>query len=570
MMSRDHRRRLPLLGTVALSVLGAAVAFAALIDMTLEDFHLSGTQVGDVGTDVISTSDACVGCHGGFDPASEPYFAWTGSLMGLAGRDPLFYAQMTNANQDVGNVGYFCMRCHMPMTFTTGHAYDTDGSTLDDIDRDGVTCHFCHSLLDPIYRKGESPPEDLPILEGMAEVPTYYANAMFVLDPDGTRRGPYDDAEPPHAALYSPFHKSGNLCGTCHDVGNVAVTLQPDGTYRYNAIDAPVPDENPHTQFPLERTFSEWRLSEFAETGVDMGGRFGGTGPTVVSTCQDCHMPKTTGRGCIFGPEREDLARHDFAGAAAPALDLIAEYYQDDPAVDLEAIAAGRAKAISMLERAASLDLLIEGGTLQVRVTNETGHKLPTGHIEGRRAWLNVRFFDSMGQLLNEHGHYDEAEAHLDEDSTVVYEMRVGLSDDAADATGLPAGPTTHMALADTIVKDNRIPPRGFDNAAYEAAGAPVVGAVYADGQYWHLATFPVPSGTVRTEVALYYQSLTRHYVEALRDGNATDHWGDTLYSLWMATGRGAPILMAAKTLAPLFDDGFESGDTSRWSLTVP
>ncbi len=136
---------------------GGGLAVAAIIDMTIEDFHLSGTQVSDVGPEIIQTSHTCSVCHGGYDPDNEPFFTWAGSLMGLAGRDPLFFAQMTTANQDVANVGYFCMRCHVPLSFVTGHAYDTDGSTLDDTDRDGVNCHFCHSMLDPIYRPGESP-----------------------------------------------------------------------------------------------------------------------------------------------------------------------------------------------------------------------------------------------------------------------------------------------------------------------------------------------------------------------------------------------------------------------------
>ena len=43
-----------------------------------------------------------------------------------------------------------------------------------------------------------------------------------------------------------------------------------DVTAAYNALDQPTPDEDPHTQFPLERTYTEWSLSEFAAIGVDM------------------------------------------------------------------------------------------------------------------------------------------------------------------------------------------------------------------------------------------------------------------------------------------------------------
>ena len=271
-------------------------------------------------------------------------------------------------------------------------------------------------------------------------------------------------------------------------------------------------------------------------------------------------MPRTTASGCVFTEPRPDLARHDFAGAAAPVLDLIAAYYPDD--IDLqEAIAVSRPKAVSMLERGASLELEQACGSLMVRVINETGHKLPTGHIEGRRVWLNVLFRDGGGQTVGEYGHYDTATAHLAEDTTQIYEMHVGLSEAAAKLTGYPAGTTSHMALADTIEKDNRIPPRGFTNAAFEAGGAPVVAATYADGQYWGDSYFSIPDGAVLAEVTVNYQSLPDHYMEALRDGNVTDHWGDTLYSLWEETGKGAPIRMATDDPGDLAVGSFMRGD---------
>ena len=105
----------------------ATAALAALIPLTQEDFRLSGTQIGDVPMGVLEPAESCRICHGDFDPEDEPYATWAGSLMGLAGRDPLFYAQMTNANQDVANVGTFCLRCHVPMSFVTGHALSVDG-----------------------------------------------------------------------------------------------------------------------------------------------------------------------------------------------------------------------------------------------------------------------------------------------------------------------------------------------------------------------------------------------------------------------------------------------------------
>lgn len=273
-------------------------------------------------------------------------------------------------------------------------------------------------------------------------------------------------------------------------------------------------------------------------------------------------MPRAQGQLCFFAPERPDAARHEFAGSGAQTLDIIALWTAEDPEVDQTAIASARAAAVSMLERAATLDVEQTGALMRVRVTNESGHKLPTGHIEGRRAWVNIRFFDSADQLLAEVGAYDESEAELHLEGTTIFEMQVGLSDDAAAATGLPAGLSQHMALADTIVKDTRIPPRGWDNAAYEAAGSPAVGAVYDDGQYWHERWYSIPAGTATFQARLYYQSTPKEYIEHLRDANVSNHWGQTLYDLWVQTGRGAPILMA-ETSTPVGCPGDFNGDNA-------
>ncbi|GMU81872.1 MAG: hypothetical protein AMXMBFR47_17430 [Planctomycetota bacterium] len=553
--SRCAHRAL-LLAPLALIATGLLVA---QIPTTLSDFRVPGTQVGDVSPNVMYSYEYCRMCHGDYDFANEPGSTWNGSLMANAGRDPLFYAQMALANQDANYVGYYCLRCHVPQAIVSGHAEQADGSTLDRFDRRGVDCHFCHSMVDPIYIEGTSPPQDAAILAGLDEVPEFFGNAMFVLDPTATRRGPYADPVAPHEFIESSFFRRSDLCGTCHDVGNVATIRQPDGSFRYNALDTPAPDSDPWAQFPLERTYTEWKLSAFASDGVDMAGRFGGVGDPVMRTCQDCHMPKAVAQGCFFGPERPDLHRHDFAGAAAPILDLVMEVYGDDNDVDPDAVAAGRAKAVSMLERAASLELTQECGSLRSRVINETGHKLPTGHIEGRRVWVNARFYDAAGALLREYGHYDTAEAELDETSTRVYEMKVGLSSEAAAITGLPAGETTHMALADTIWKDNRIPPRGFNNARYEAGGAPAVEHYYADGEYWDDVNFAVPAGAASADVTVYYQNLPRSYIDHLREANHSDHWGETLHAAWTATGRGAPIAMTTARLDSL--STFVAGD---------
>jgi len=534
---------------VALLIASGALAGERL-PTTLVDFHVSGTQPGDVSAHALHSSQHCATCHAVGDQPQSPFNSWRGSKMAHAGRNPLFFAQLAVANQDAANVGYYCLRCHVPMSTISSNALESTEATLSDRDRDGVDCHFCHSLVDPDYVEGSSPARDRDVLSALDSVPGFAGNAMFVVDPDGVRRGTRPAAAPFHERLIAPFQGESALCGTCHDVGNVAVSRLDNGTWRYNPVDAPAEDEDPWLQFPLERTYTEWLLSAFADGGVDMGGRFGGEGVRVVSSCQDCHMPRSTGRIASMGREYDDLRVHEFAGASVWGLDIIRRHYADDPAVDGDAIEAGMAQAADMLGRAASLELLQDGGTVRARLINQAGHKLPTGHIEGRRAWLHARVLDEQGGLLAEYGGYDPRKAELDERQTVVYEMVVGLSEAAAAATGREPGPTGHMALADTIVKDTRIPPRGFEQEAFETGGAPAVGRDYKDGQYWDDAWFRLPGGAAEVEITALYQTASREYIEELRDNNATDDWGEVLYGLWEESGRSPPVVMARATVS--------------------
>ena len=514
-----------------------------------EDFYVPGTQAG--GVPALLGSNVCQGCHMVDVPnvaPSSPYNTWSESLMSIAARDPLFFAQLTTANQDAPGVGTYCLRCHAPASVPSGHVTDPTGASLANQDLDGVTCHLCHTMVDPVYVQGSSPAEDAPILLGLKDVPTTYGNAQFVLDPNGLRRGPYTDAKPLHAAIYSPFMRSANLCGTCHDVGNPEVSRQPDGTYRYDTPYTPAPNADPRAQFPLERTYTEWKLSAFASGGVDLGGRFGGAGAGVVSTCQDCHMPRDTGKGCAFADVRTDLARHEFAGASAWVLEIASQ--ADPTGIDPAAMARGEANAVSMLQRAADLAASKQGSNLHVRVTNQSGHKLPTGHIEGRRVWVDVVFRDASQQLVAEMGAWDPSTGAVDASTTTVFEMKVGLSADAAKATGLPEGETSHMSLADVIVKDTRIPPRGFANLPFTVAGAPVVGATYADGQSWADLDYAIPANATSATVTLQYETVTPEYVDALANGNHTDKRGTDLRTLWLATSRDPPIAMAQISVA--------------------
>ena len=76
----------------------------------------------------------------------------------------------------------------------------------------------------------------------------------------------------------------------------------------------------------------------------------------------------------------------------------------------MNAMNDGKLRARQSLSRAAALS--VAGNTL--RVVNLTGHKLITGYPEGRRMWVNAKWYDAAGTLLREDGAYGPMTATID------------------------------------------------------------------------------------------------------------------------------------------------------------
>lgn len=516
---------------------------------TLRDFDMPGTQPFEHGPELASSA-SCGSCHGGYDPAREPYFNWRGGMMANASRDLLFLANLSLANQDAANSGDLCLRCHLPRGWLGGRSVPTDGSRMLPEDGDGVTCALCHGMVNPVYAAGISPTNDLAVLAALSFPGTNYGNGMYVIDPSGVRRGPYADAVLGHASLGSPFHRSAAFCGTCHDVSNPAFTRDANGIYQPNAFDAPAPNFSPHFVAPVERTYSEWLHSDYASSNGVYAPRFAGNRPDGrVSTCQHCHMSPTSGYAADPTtnpgiPVRPDMGVHDLTGGSTWMPAMLTNLYPGE--VDAAVIQAAINRSVRLLTNAASLAVGVVGNHLRVTVTNETGHKLPTGYPEGRRIWLNVRFYNEADQVVGESGAYDAATGVLTRDAEAkIYEVHPGIDTNISGLLGLDPAPSYHFVLNNKIYDDNRIPPRGFTNAVFASFGGEPVGHHYDDGQYWDDTYYALPAGAVRAEVRLYYQSTSKEFIEFLRDNNRTDSRGVELYNLWNNHGKCPPTLMA-------------------------
>lgn len=523
-----------------------------------ENFDLPGTQPGDLNTE-FQTSLDCDTCH-----SAPIYDAWRGSPMSQAGRDPLLWAALSVANAYAPNAGDYCLRCHTPRGWLANRSSPADGSSLlpEDI-QNGVACLTCHRAVDPIASANdEAASLDAAIRSNLLHAPPTdgtMGSAMLIIDPNDNRRGPFDlpPAFPYHSAYQTDFLGrnpqaigQARICGSCHNLSNPILEIDPAHANQYwpNPPGASTEPFDQRQLFPIERTFDEWMLSEYA-TGAN------------PQTCQDCHMPGTTGYAAdpAFNPIFRDcqttgcLAEHTLQGANTWLPNLLQSAdWRLNAINDASYLNAHQALTQNFLQTAASLSANLgpaSGGSrlLQVTVTNQTGHKLPTGYPEGRRMWLHVQAFDASNNLVYESGAYDPLTATLSTlNNPKIYEARLGMTPELSTHLGLPNaadGSSFFFVLNNRWVKDNRIPPRGYDAAAFDQDGLrPVMDQPYPSGQYWDTTTYTVPAAAEIVTVTLNYQVSSREYIEFLKQYGGLD--GEALFNLWQQS-KSPPSLVA-------------------------
>jgi hypothetical protein len=484
---------------------------------------LPGTQVGMV--EAAEGVQLCRQCHS--SPSAEQPVRlvqdWSGSMMAQSMRDPVFTAALAVANKDRTTSGEYCLRCHSPTGWLAGHSEDFTGRTITGTDVDGVQCDYCHRAGDPMQ-----PDTAIP---AVATVPGY-GNGMHALQRYAQpKRGPRPGTLYPHETTQDDFQRRSELCAVCHDVSNPF-----SGQDQVRLA--------PFAYAPIERTYSEWAESWYAAQGPS-------------GTCQSCHMAAAAGYTSTSSASyHTDAATHDLTGGNTFVPDILGDFW---PGVDSAALAGGKQRALSTLRRAARLELQTSRTRdtvfATIRVTNLTGHKLPTGYPEGRRMWLEVVGIGARGDTIMHSGAYDLQTATLVRDPQIkVYEAVRGMTEAVAAQSGLPNGASFHFVLNDTLLFDNRIPPMGFTNAAFTRRHARPVGVFYADGSYWDETRYALPSQTAAVCVMLRYQTISREYVEFLRDENAGNvfdwnSWGTKLFTAWEQHGQSRPAMMDSVSL---------------------
>lgn len=622
----------------ALCFFSIGKAFGA--DVVPNEIMMPGTQPNEAN---IESPNRCLNCHSGYaDPAIQeeqttPGTGWMGSAMGNAGRDPIFWATLAIAEQDFDGSGDLCIRCHSSGGWIAGRSTPTDGSGLAAGDDNGIDCDTCHQMTNPdvtehigvmvdpfIANQGDS-------LDPLLALEPYYGSGMYVLSNDFGKLGPYaeGDAVARHRMSQSKFHRDQDFCGTCHDVSNSAVGdlapnagTQPGAPAVVNSggnLGGPITEKAafnnpPYAYGIVERTFSEYKSSPLSTTLVDdfitlpadlqdaRGSLYNayiaatnnnrGTanyadGAPRYFSCQTCHVKATGGYGCDKNnaPLRDDLPMHDMTGGNYWVYPLVQHQDQSGTlrlgdgltAEQIAAMDAGSARAGQHLTQAGTLD--VNGNT--VRLTNMTGHKLISGYPEGRRMWLNVKWYDANNALVREDGAYGslgvtfqypdpvtgqtvtfspQSILDLEGTNTKIYEVHPAITQDWATTlvaalphTDTPVGfnrltgavegtlgelasgalgpyqKSFHFVLNNYVADDNRIPPylMSYDEAKKRNAlpvpdsqyGNPGLGGSY---EHWDDIALNPPTGAVYADLTLYYQGTSWEYTQFLWLANST------------------------------------------------
>jgi mono/diheme cytochrome c family protein len=399
------------------------------------------------------TSDQCIGCHsaatiaqtfgptmwtGGADGRNvSEYGEWRWSPMALAGRDPVFYAQLESELEYLGSlppnrhpaqlqqlVVDTCTQCHNAMgkrTFAADHptqaysqrfVFDADPAResfhYGGLARDGISCTVCHRSV-----ATKTPPGHAPLAYFLDNK----INGRFDVGPSDRLYGPFEDklivTHQMNEALgskprFSAYVKDARLCGSCHTI-NLPV------------LDHPLPPPADFGHDVEQNTYVEWINSRFQTEYKPLPG---------AKSCQDCHMPDA-GIGTRIAlvqdgtyPQSSNMAnpgdvnaryrktgfrRHELLGLNAFLLEVFKQNpgvmgvrlsdYMTGTSSDIEAAIANvvtQAQTTTNGTATVSVAAHVESGKLiaDVTVSNLTGHRFPSG-VGFRRAFLDVEAADA-------------------------------------------------------------------------------------------------------------------------------------------------------------------------------
>jgi hypothetical protein len=393
--------------------------------------------------EALQDPETCAECH------PDHYREWLGSMHAYAAEDPVFRAMNARGQRETnGELGDFCVRCHAPAAVALG--LTEDGLNLDTIPQKhrGVTCWFCHQV---------------------SEVEGTHDNPLQLAFDELMRADVVNPLEPPeHGVARSDLFSrnsmsSAQMCGSCHDI------VSPAGAH-------------------IERTYAEWLASFYSDATPEDPDE-----PELYAqTCNDCHMPRSTGPIAEFPGVRGDRDRHShmFVGVDV----AVSDFPDAELGPQLRAEQRAAIDDVRKTSLCASLcvreDLDNGGAAVTVWLHNEAaGHSWPSGAAADRRAWVELIATDEMEQVLFESGVVSEDQAITELDDPNLWLFRDRMLD--AD------GNETHDF---------------WEAASYESQllGVPETFGGTAHEQTWLSRSYALPTMPERVRMRVLLQAIGR------------------------------------------------------------
>jgi len=512
---------------------------------------------------LFSGSGNCADCHtGNGDVLSlngvdiSPPTLWRSTMMANSSKDPLWRAMVSEEDhafpvlQD--SIETLCNKCHAPMGYTEARyegetTYTMSQLRQDPLANDGVSCTVCHQINPSNFGKQSS-----------------YSGGYIITD-DSLIYGPYQNPDSffmqqfiGYKPVYEPKASASELCATCHT--QFSPTFNDQGN-----LTGYLPEQTPYI---------EWKNSIY---------------PSQQITCQTCHSPK------IFVPidiatvpefdttHRSPYWKENFVGGNTLILKMLRDY---PDTLQVTATTDHFDSTLILAEnnlKSLSLNLYVDAVeendslSVNVKILNITGHKLPTG-IPLRRMWIHLKIEDLNHLKIFESGAWDNQGRIYGMDQPYEHHHNIIRNEDEvqiyeAIPVDVNGNVTFTLLKAATFIKDNRIPPIGFVPSHNSYDTTAVYGEALNDpnfnrynntyGTGTDITTYRIPLTGIQTlhiTADICYQTLKPEVAEYLSGLNSLDI--DRFNWIYAAADK-SPVIMKSEEL------NFEVTDLQEEEITT-
>lgn len=498
-------------------------------------------------------SNTCIECHGfdtlgvaSVDPAGNDINLvddWRATMMANSAKDPFWRAKVSHETlifpTHKAEIETKCTSCHAPLghysALHNGHTqYLIDDLKVDSFGLDGVSCLACHQQSE----------------EALGDLNSGFIN----FDTAKVAYGPFTSPlESPmlmstnFKPVFSEHISDAGICAGCHTL--ITETIDFEGNLTGN-------------RFVEQATYHEWLNSSY-NTGE------------IKTTCQNCHMPEINKGNFILitGHETEPRDRfylHELTGANTFMLNLMKNNIEE---LGINATVGNFEEVIekttnllkfeTLKMELETLDRTPDTAFFALSLENLAGHKFPSGY-PSRRAFVEFLVKNEAGDTLFISGKTDNNFAIIDEAPNYEPHYTVINSESQAQIYEMVAGDlngdfTSVLERAAYMLKDNRLPPLGFNSQTAVYDTTKIVGKALTDDNfnkieqeegtgkdiiYYHI---PLNGNLEALDISakVFYQSLPPRWMEEIFAESTPEI--EVFREMFNATD-GTPLMMIEKS----------------------